>query len=124
MPTVTRKSAPDGIVKAVQTTDATLTTIATVPLADDTAYQLTAFITGRRTNAAGRAVYRREAAVYREAAGSAVMEGPVGTPLSRESTGGYNATIEVSGNNALIRVQGAGGHDINWRVMYFLTKVA
>jgi hypothetical protein len=106
------KSAP------VTTTDATLTTIATIPISDNTVVLIEGRIVGRRTDAAGRAIYVRRATVYREAAGAATIQGSVDSPYSRETTGGYNATIAVSGNNALIQVRGAAAHTINWTVKY------
>jgi len=52
--------------------------------------------------------------VYREGGGSATLQGTVDSTLTRESVGGYSATIVVSGNNALIQVDGATGHTVNW----------
>jgi hypothetical protein len=100
--------------QSVTTTDATLTTITTIPIPDNTVVLIEARIVGRRTDAAGRGIYVRRATVYREAAGAATIEGSVDTPYSRETTGSYNAQINVSGNNALIQVRGAAAHNINW----------
>jgi hypothetical protein len=109
---------------AVQTTDATVTTLVTIPLADNTNYFIRAYITARRTDSAGRAAYIREVCVYREAAGGATLEGAVNTPLTRESNTSYDATISVSANNALVRVTGVVGHTINWYVRYEISQQA
>lgn len=108
----------------VSTTDATLTTIATIAIPDNTVVLVKADIVGRRTNAAGRAGYIRNALVFREAAGAATLEGAVDTPFTRESSGGYNGTLAVSGNNLLVQVQGIAGHNIDWRVRYTVLEVA
>ena len=111
-------------VGTVTTTDATVTTAATIPIPDNTVVLITAWISARRTDVAARAGYERQALVYREAAGAATLQGTVDTPLTRESVGGWDCTITVSGNNALIRVTGAGGSNINWRVQYFTNEVS
>ena len=123
MPTITRPSAPDGIIKTVSTTDATVTSLAVIPVPDNTVLLLRATIIARRTNAADRAGYVRRAVVFREAAGAATLQGAVDTPLTRESHGPWDATIDVNGNNVRIRVTGAVGHNVNWKTMYWLTKV-
>ena len=108
----------------VQTTNNTVTTAATLALADNTVYLLQATIVGRRSDAAGRAAYVRNACVYREAAGAATLEGMVDTALTRESTATWDATISVSGNDVLITVKGATGATVNWTVTYTLTARA
>jgi len=108
----------------VQTTNNTVTTAATIALADNTAYLLQATIVGRRSDAADRAAYVRNACAYREAAGAATLEGTVDTALTRESTASWDATISVSGNNVLITVRGATGATVNWTVTYTLTARA
>jgi hypothetical protein len=79
---------------------------------------------GRRTDAADRAGYVREAVVYREAGGGATLQGTVSTPFTRESDAGWNATIDVSGNNAILTVEGDAGQTVNWRVCYTTVSVS
>lgn len=117
-------AVPAGATNTVTTTDATVTTITTIPIPDNTVVLIDAYILGRRTDSADRAVYIRRAAVYREAAGSATLQGSVDSPLTRESAGGYNATIAVSGNNAIITVKGLGGNTINWSATHKEMSVA
>lgn len=107
----------------VTTTNATITTLATIALADNTAYYISARIQARRTDAAGRAIYRREVAAYREAAGAAALQGTVGTPFTRESSGLWEATFDVDGgNNVRIRVTGEAAQTINWGGSYTIEK--
>jgi hypothetical protein len=119
----TLKSFGGSVVEAqatVTTVDATVTSAVSIPLANNTAYMLEAWIVGRRTDAAGRAVYIRNVAVFREAAGVATLQGAVDTALTRESTAGWNATISVTGNDVSIDVKGLAGQTINWTVSYTL----
>lgn len=102
----------------VTTTDATPTTIATIPIPDNTALMVIADIVARRTNAPDRACYIRRVLVYREAGGSATIQGTINTEFTRESDTTYNATFQVSGNNLLIVVTGRAAHTVNWNVRY------
>ena len=108
----------------VSTTDATVTTLVTIPIPDDTVVWIEADVIARRTNAADRAKYKRGALIYREAAGVAVIEGSIWTPLTIESDASWECTITVSGNNALVRITGAGGHDINWESQHAIEERA
>lgn len=109
----------------VTTTDNVLTTIETVAISDNSAVLLEVSYIGFRTDATGgRAGYRREAVIYREAAGSATFQGSINTGFTRESVPQYNATMIVSGNNVLIQVAGQTGHTVNWKVLYKITVVS
>jgi len=115
----------DGITEVtVTTTDATLTTIATIAIPDDTVVLVHAELVGRRTDAADRAAYIKEACIYREAAGAAVRQGPIQNNLNRDSDSIFDAQINVSGNNAIIQVLGAAGKTINWKCRYKTMSVA
>lgn len=104
------------------TTDATATTIATLPLDSNSVVILSVFVVGRRTDVSGFAGFYMRALVRREAAG-ALLEGKVHTPFTRVSDKDYVATLEVSGNDALVRVQGKAGHTLNWRSCHTQCKV-
>lgn len=112
------------ITNTVTTTDATVTTIATIPITDDTINLIEAHIVGRRTDAADRAAYIRIALVFREAAGSATLEGTVNTQFTRESSAAFDATIVVSANNALVQVTGEVAKTINWECKHTEKAVA
>jgi hypothetical protein len=108
----------------VTTTNASATTLLSIPLANNTVYYIAAYVTARRTDSADRAIYLRNVAVYREAAGAATLQGAVDTPLTRESNTGWDATITVSGNNVVIQVSGAGSNTVNWFCRVLITKVS
>lgn len=109
---------------ALATTDATVTTIATIPIPDDTAVWIETNIQNRRTDVAGRGKWKRGALIYREAAGAATMEGGVWTPLTIKSAipAVWDVDIIVSGNNALIQVTGAAAQSLNWTSRHTLEE--
>lgn len=110
---------PRMIETVVTTNDATVTTLATISILDNSNVILFAFVTAFRTNGADQAGYNRNAVIFRRAAGIATIQGAVQTALTRESDATWDCTIDVDGgNNARIRVTGAVGHDINWRSRY------
>ena len=112
------KQAIDALVFSggtVTTTDATVTTLELIAIPDDTVVIIEVFISARRTDAEDGASYIRRASVFREAAGSATIRGTVDTTFTRESSAPWNATITVSGNNALISVTGQAANTINWK---------
>jgi len=108
----------------ITTIDASAQTIATIAIPDDTVMVIEAHILGRRTDSPGRAGYVRRATVYREAAGVAVIEGAVDTAYSRESDSAWNVTIDVNGNDARIRVQGAVGSTVNFKSIHTTRAVS
>lgn len=112
------------VTSTVTTVNNTITTIATIPITDDTVNGIQALVVGRRTDSADRIVAVRRAAVFREAAGAATRQGTTDSTLTRRSVGTYNVFIEVSGNDALIRVRGQTGHTVNWEVQHFTWDVA
>jgi hypothetical protein len=112
-----------GVINTVSTTDATLTTLATIPLLDDTVYMLEVTVAGRRTDAADRASYVRRASVFREATGVATLNGFVTSGFTRESDSTWNVSLTVSGNNVLVQVTGAVGKDVNWKSSHRLVAV-
>ena len=112
----------DVVSNTVTTSDATVTTLATIAIPDDTAVLIDASIISRRTDAADRGGYLRRALVFREAAGSATLQGNIDTPFTRESSGPWNVTIDVNGDDARIRVTGQAGKTIHWRSEHSLNQ--
>ena len=101
---------------AVQTTDATATTLWSETLADNTVHVIDVFVVARRTDAAGRWSGRRRVTVYREAAGSATLEGSVETIGTDVANGiAPTVTLDVSSNDIRLRVTGEAAKTINWR---------
>lgn len=98
---------------SVATTDATATVCWSKALADSTVYELDITLVGRRSDTAGRAVYRRRVTAYVEA-GTLTVGSPdtIGTDL--ESTGGYDITIASTGTTVQVTVKGAASHTMAW----------
>lgn len=105
------------------TTDGAYHTAATLALPDDKVWLLRVTSVGRRTDAAARAGYLREAVIFREGGGNATIQSTVATPLTRESVTTWDVTISVSGSNVLIDVRGAAGQTVNWTVAYTLEEI-
>ena len=99
-------------------------TIATIPITNNTAVLIRANFVARRTDAADRAGYIRNAVVFREGGGAATLQGAVDTPFTRESDAGWDATIAVSGNNAILTVNGNAGQTVDWKSEHFTLEVA
>ena len=98
----------------VTTTDATVTTLQTIPLNDNQVTYLSAKCTARRTDAADRGVYEEKVAMFREAGGGATMQGSVNEIFAESSDVTWGVTWTVSGNNALLQANGAVGKTVNW----------
>lgn len=114
----------DAIFTSITTSDATPTTLTTIAIPDNTTVLIDATVSARETSGADRAGYIRRALVYRESAGIATLVDTVDTTLTRESDVLWDATISVSGNNALVEVTGLAGSTINWRCRYFTVNVS
>jgi hypothetical protein len=78
---------------------------------------------GYRTDGNDRAGYLRSAVVYNDG-GGANLQGPVNTPMTRESDGGWDVTIDVSGSDARIRVEGDASQTINWQSKHTTNEVS
>lgn len=105
----------------VATTDATVTTIATIAVPATTTKAVEARVVARRTGgASGTAedgAYYVARAVYKNVAGTATA---IGSEVSAafESQAGWNVSWSQSGSNILLQVTGAAANDINWAVEY------
>ena len=113
---------PGPVTNTVSTTVSGFVTIATIPIADDTVVFVEADVIGRRTDAADRSVFVLRTAVFREAAGSAILEGSVDISLERKSGSG-GAQMIVSGNNLLIQVDSGDTQDYNWKSVHKVSSV-
>lgn len=106
----------------VTTTDATVTTLHTIAITDETAVLVTVTVLARRTGgvagAAGdSATYVRRAKVKRTGGGIAVI-GTVDAPWTDEDQAGWDCTIDVDGgNNARVRVTGAVDNNVTWHLV-------
>lgn len=116
------------IFATVRTTDATVTTLATLPLEDSSTYQMVADVVARRTggsagSAGDGASYRLLGTFYRVSAGNATLIGTVTTVHSAESQGAWSATLTASGTDVLVRVTGAANNNISWGGLMVLQRV-
>ena len=103
----------------VETTDATVTTLLTIPLEDGKTVQIVAEVVARRTGGASGtsgdgASYRILGAFRRVSAGSATLIGSVTADHTAESQGAWDATLTASGNDVLLQVTGASGNNVSW----------
>lgn len=100
----------------VVTTDATLTTILTLPVADATVLGVVARIVARRASNGDAAHFELRDAVKRHGGGSAALIGAILSPAfaTDAGAGAWTASLAVSGNNLLVKVQGAVGHTVTW----------
>ena len=106
------------LIKHIQTTNATQTTIATLDLEVDKTYALRAIVTARRTDANGddASFILTQGTAYRDVAGAAVLAGSP-KALTKEIAAGaatYAVDIASSGNNILLRVTGAAVNTVEW----------
>ena len=104
-------------VDVVTTTDATVTTVSTIPIENDAVRSLFIFVVGRRQATGDSATYVITGAVKRSASGAATIVGLM-TIFAREDVGAttWNANVVVSGNDMLIQVQGQAAATVDWRV--------
>lgn len=102
---------------SVNTTDATVTTVATIPAASNTSVLVDCSIVGRRTGgsagAAGDGAGYNVRAVAKNVAGTLTIIGQATTVIG-ESQAGWDAVAAVSGTNILLRVTGAVNNNISW----------
>ena len=96
------------------TLDGVVTTIDTVPIPADTAVIVEAYIIAKEAGGV-RAGYLLRALIYRTGIVGAARQGAVQNDFTRESNGATDTDIDVSGNNAIITVQGLGATTIHWR---------
>lgn len=103
-----------GPIGEASTTDATVTALVTLTLADENTYYVEAWCVGVQSTGAKRAGYKVACTVYRTAAGVATLQGTATAIHTGESTAGWDATLAVSGNNVLLQVTGEAATTIKW----------
>jgi hypothetical protein len=102
----------------VATTDATLTTIVTVPLTASQTYYFQVRVWARRTGGAagtpedGAAYFIR--ACYKTVAGSATIIGAQVTDTPMESQAAFDCQVNPSGASVLVQVQGVANNNMTW----------
>ena len=99
-----------------QTTDATVTTAATVATESDVAYHVVARIVAYETPSGNEAAGYERAATFKNDGGTLTQVGSTTALATHEDTGGWDATLDASGTTIRARVTGAAATTINWRV--------
>ncbi|MFA6018482.1 MAG: hypothetical protein WC776_04875 [Patescibacteria group bacterium] len=104
--------------QSVTTTDATVTTIKTIPIKGASVARIIAIITGKRTG--GTAGNVNDAASYWVTAtvkainGTATIVGAVAVLSASEDQVAWDGTIDVSGGTAIVTVAGAANNNVTW----------
>jgi hypothetical protein len=100
----------------VQTTDATVTTLLSYTMTDETLCAFDVVVTvARRTNVTKGGRYKRSVVYRRTSAGVATIVGTLETGTDQETTAGLDVTIDTDGANAVrVRVTGEAATNYNW----------
>ena len=100
-------------VKLVSTTDATVTTIDTVPVPTNQVLMIKAKVVAKKDDFAMKGGAEVVGA-YANNAGTVTRQGFVGNIFAQiEAT--WTVTLVISGTNVLVRVKGAAGTNISWK---------
>ncbi len=117
--------------EAVQTTDATVTTLSYFVTVPNTAYKFNAGVVALKTDFSAAAAYERVAGFRTNAAGTLTQVGATATPVTIEDNAAYDCEI-VGGTVVLasgtvpaiiLRVTGAAATVVNWRADVEILKV-
>ena len=103
----------------VKTTDATVTTLHTIPIPVDTVVVIHGFVVARRTGGTSGAAndgagYELKLVANNSAGTAAEIAAETKTVLG-ESQAGWDVATDASGGNIRVRVTGAADNDIEWR---------
>lgn len=114
-------------VATVNTTDATVTTLATIAIASNTSYVVQAAVTARRTGgvagAAGDSAGYVLAATFKNVAGTVTQVGATSVLHSAEDQAGWDCVFDVSGTNVRVRVTGAVDNNVSFSARYQVLSV-
>jgi len=119
----------DQAMHSVTTTNATTATAATIAIASGNTYLIEARIVARRTGGSSGtaddgATYVRRG-TYTTKSGTVTLMGSVQTiGTDAEDQAGWDATLDISGTNVLVRVTGAANNDITWFADVSVQRVA
>ncbi len=99
----------------VQTTDATVTTVASFAMNDETLAAFDVIVTAARgTNVTKGGRWKRSVVYRRTSAGAPTIVGAIETGTDEETDAAWDVTIDVSSNTVRVRVTGAGSTNVNW----------
>lgn len=98
----------------LMTTDATVTTLDTFALEDETAYHIHSTIIGVESGSGNRAGYEIIGIFYRDG-GGATQQGSTDARLTIESDANWACVFDTNSNDVRIRVTGVAATNISWR---------
>jgi hypothetical protein len=99
----------------VQTTDATVTTVVSYAMTDETVAAFDVVVTAaRRTNVTKAGRWKRSVVYRRTSAGSATIVGAIENGTDQETDSAWDVTIDTSTATVRVRVTGASSTNINW----------
>lgn len=112
--------------RSTRTTDATVTTLDTIPVYPGSIMHFDTLIIGKRTGGASGsanddATYHLQVS-YKDVSGTATILGAE-TRVENEDQAGWDAAFSVSGGNVLLRVTGASGNNITWTSKTVVTRI-
>jgi hypothetical protein len=111
----------------VNTTDATVTTVASVTVPTDSAVVIEAKMVGRRTGgssgASGDAATYFRTARFKNVAGTVTML-TLQSDFTSEDQAAWDGTMDVSGTSARMRVKGASNNNVTWTVTYAVISLS
>ncbi len=99
----------------VQTTDATVTTVASFAMNDETLCAFDVVVTAARgTNVTKGGRWKRSVVYRRTSAGAPTIVGTLESGTDEETDAGLDVTIDVSSNTVRVRVTGIIATNFNW----------
>lgn len=99
----------------VQTSDATVTTVASFAMSDETSCAFDVIVTAsRQTNVTKCGRWKRSALYSRTSAGAPTLIGAIETGTDEETDAAWDVTLDVSSNTVRVRVTGAAATALNW----------
>lgn len=111
----------------VATTDATVTTLQTIPISASNTYMVEARVVARRTGGSAGTADDGAAYVvrgtYKTASGTVTLIGSLSAMYTAEDQAGWDATLTISGSNVLVRVTGAANNNVTWHTTTILQNL-
>lgn len=112
--------------QAVRTTDATVTTIKTIPINILSVVRIwvetSAVRTGGNSGSAGDSAGYVLTATVKNVSGTAALVGAVTVVSASEDQPAWDCTISVSGGTAIVTVTGASSNNISWNAQIRVTE--
>lgn len=112
--------------QSVLTTDATVTTLKTIPIKVGSVVRIwvegTGLRTGGASGTAGDSAGYVLTGTYKNSSGTAIIVGAITVVSSSEDQAAWNMTLSVSGGNVLLTVTGASGNNVTWNAEIRVTE--